>query len=431
MKTKRLLGFFVFVTTMALTSCTQEQDYDLNAAKSITPTATENYQVSQEEAVAIATNAVISLGGYETRAGNTDCMLTVKNISRVPEQTRNTEQPETFFYVVNFEEGGYAVVPSDKRATSVYALSNEGYFSPDANDGVKLFMDMAEDYLKNEILVFDPDSIPLIHGGQFGDWEKIWGDDDMHNYPIINIGGHDCYDKVTRTQSTPFYLLETKWGQGYPYNNECFTDNGARAVTGCVATALAQIMAYHKQPQSYKGHYYYWDYMPQSQSDYDGSTEAYSVCYLMNDIGKAVSMNYGTDESGAYSKRCPFALSLFGYSCDGLNDYNASNIVTSLDNNMPVYLDGQDQYSGTGHAWVADGYYYIRIQHQYYSTENLSPYGQFVEMTYYFHMNWGWDGYGTNDNNGYYLSKVFNPEVGYYTYSYEDLNMICNIKYNR
>lgn len=213
MKTKRLLGFFVFVTTMALTSCTQEQDYDLNAAKSITPTATENYQVSQEEAVAIATNAVISLGGYETRAGNTDRMLTVKNISRVPEQTRNTEQPETFFYVVNFEEGGYAVVPSDKRATSVYALSNEGYFSPDANDGVKLFMDMAEDYLKNEILVFDPDSIPLIHGGQFGDWEKIWGDDDMHNYPIINIGGHDCYDKVTRTQSTPFYLLETKWGK--------------------------------------------------------------------------------------------------------------------------------------------------------------------------------------------------------------------------
>lgn len=79
MKTKRLLDFFVFVTTMALTSCTQEQDYDLNAAKSITPTATENYQVSQEEAVAIATNAVISLGGYETRAGNTDCMLTVKN----------------------------------------------------------------------------------------------------------------------------------------------------------------------------------------------------------------------------------------------------------------------------------------------------------------------------------------------------------------
>ena len=54
----------------------------------------------------------------------------MKTIERVPEATRAGGEPGAFFYVVNFNEGGYAVVPADGRATDVYALSDEGSFDP-------------------------------------------------------------------------------------------------------------------------------------------------------------------------------------------------------------------------------------------------------------------------------------------------------------
>lgn len=437
MRTTRLFGFLVLVVTMALTSCTQ--DYDLDATTSTTPQTTCNNRLSQDEAVAIATDAVNSLGVQATRAGKAGRKLTVESIRRTPDrgQTRADGQDGTYFYVVNFEEGGYALVPNDKRATSVYAVSDEGNFDPDANDGVRLFMDLAETYLHAEVSGLIGDSLattfPFKPGGG---WEKRPDDDDPRNYAVVYIGGEEYYDKVTRTQSEPFYLLDTQWGQDYPYNMECFTDDGQQARTGCVATALAQIMAYHKQPQSYNGHIYYWDRMPKNRDDYDGSSEAYSVCYLMRDIGQAVSMNYGVEGSGASPTMCLFALPKFGYACDGLDDYDVSGVITSLCNDRPVYMRGKDKNTGEGHAWVADGYYYISEFHTYYSADDLSVAGNYTKVTYYLHMNWGWDGGEKNKNNGYYLSSVFNPEIfstdtyEYIEYNYsDDLQMICNIRY--
>ena len=43
-------------------------------------------------------------------------------------------------------------------------------------------------------------------------------------------------------------LGETIWGQGEPFNNMCPQIGNERAVTGCVATALSQIMYIHKYP---------------------------------------------------------------------------------------------------------------------------------------------------------------------------------------
>ena len=44
-------------------------------------------------------------------------------------------------------------------------------------------------------------------------------------------------------------LGENRWDQGYPYNNLCpvMTDS-IRAVTGCVATSMSQVMKYHRWP---------------------------------------------------------------------------------------------------------------------------------------------------------------------------------------
>ena len=42
-------------------------------------------------------------------------------------------------------------------------------------------------------------------------------------------------------------LLQTTWNQGAPYNNNCPVFSGTRCVTGCVATAMAQVVNYHGQ----------------------------------------------------------------------------------------------------------------------------------------------------------------------------------------
>lgn len=43
-------------------------------------------------------------------------------------------------------------------------------------------------------------------------------------------------------------LITTKWGQDAPYNNGYPQVNGINCATGCVATAMAQIINYHKHP---------------------------------------------------------------------------------------------------------------------------------------------------------------------------------------
>lgn len=351
----------------------------------------------------------------------------------MPEATRAGGEPGAFFYVVNFNEGGYAVVPADERATDVYALSDEGSFDPDAHNGVRLFMDMAENYLQYEISISDSirtSGLDLPDGG----WTKFPTDpDDPRLYIVVEFGGQLCHQVVKETKSEPFYLLDTQWGQDAPYNNECFTKDGDEAKAGCVPVALGQIMAYHKQPQSYKGHTYFWDRMPKKFDVYDGSDEAYSVSYLINDIGKAVSIKYGISGSSASSTKCPWALTIFGYSSSGYKDYNVTGVIESLQSARPVYMSGREEGASEGHAWVADGYYYYRKDYTYYTVEKLEKVGERSEIDYYLHMNWGWDGKGENSNNGYYKSEVFNPIYSkylQYTFS-ERLKMVTNIRYTK
>ena len=58
-------------------------------------------------------------------------------------------------------------------------------------------------------------------------------------------------------------MISVKWGQRSPYNNAAPLIEGQRALTGCVATAIAQVMAYHEKPSGYNGVSYNWSEMKQ------------------------------------------------------------------------------------------------------------------------------------------------------------------------
>ena len=194
-------------------------------------------------------------------------------------------------------------------------------------------------------------------------------------------------------------LVETRWDQGTGYNNYCPIYNGSHAVTGCVATAMAQIIRYHRYPSTgfYHRNYVHsaygalsahfdstvYDYsqMPISVHYYSNAAQQHAVSQLCYHCGIAVRMNYQnpshTSGSGAHSEDVPEALQFFGY----FNSYYLGKSVQNstywdsllrhdLDLGRPVYYSGSN--SEGGHAFVCDGY------------RNNGTY----------HFNFGWSGYG-------------------------------------
>lgn len=210
-------------------------------------------------------------------------------------------------------------------------------------------------------------------------------------------------------------LLKTSWNQSTPYNNQCPTadEGGGRCPTGCVATAIAQIMNYWQWPkQGYGKHTntdnnetrdfsqstYDWDNMLDSYSDYT-EVQANAVAQLMADVGCAMNMMYRSSESGTWSIDAAQAL-LRNFSYSGelhmhhmmdkkgikVNNLTAEQgseideddealIRSELASKRPIYMGVSSRYKEK-HAVVCDGY----------------------DADDYFHINFGWG----SDADGFY-----------------------------
>lgn len=206
-------------------------------------------------------------------------------------------------------------------------------------------------------------------------------------------------------------LVESKWNQDAPFNNLCPSVNGEKSYTGCVATAMSQVMNYWKYPESGSGTVSYrptfiredlelnfaelkfdWDNMldEYTRNSYS-SKEADAVATLMKAAGYSVFMDYSPQSSGAMSLYIRKALiENFRYNNDIQyveRAYFSSSewtkiIYESLKNSGPVIYNGQGSVGG--HSFVCDGY----------SDEG------------FFHINWGWGG----KSDGYFRLEAMNPE---------------------
>ncbi len=201
-------------------------------------------------------------------------------------------------------------------------------------------------------------------------------------------------------------LVKTQWYQLAPYNAKC---PAANVFTGCVATAMAQIMNYHRWPEQGTGSIKYdcfapvdgksgdpigvltldfdskydWDNMLPTYKTENGTenwneAQANAVATLMRDCGHAAFMSYTTVESGSYDTDAAVGLSEhLGYDTKVYPHYAyttaewLSLIKNELDNGFPVLFTGQGSNDGGGgHAFVVDGY----------------------DTNSYLHVNWGWNG---------------------------------------
>jgi len=185
-------------------------------------------------------------------------------------------------------------------------------------------------------------------------------------------------------------LLASEWGQGdptrspYTYNFYTPARSGStacsHALTGCVATALAQILRFHGWPDSGVGshsyslggttlsanfaHPYNWSSMPDALSHTSTPTQVDAVAKLMSDLGIAVEMNYGCGESGANPRNLAILPTYFKYRntiqiVDRAHSSTAGAffdvIRREIDAGRPIFMAVYNT-SGGGHAVVADGY---------------------------------------------------------------------------
>lgn len=208
-------------------------------------------------------------------------------------------------------------------------------------------------------------------------------------------------------------MLKTHWDQVEPYNDMCPLSGALRTYTGCVATAMAQVMKYWEYPERGRGSISYtsesigkkltlnferkafdWDNMLDAYypGRYD-DTQADAVAYLMKACGYAVKMDYGTDSSGAlammirngivkyfnYDENARYELRMYYSSTDW-----EQMIYDNLKNVGPILYGGASTLGG-GHSFVCDGY----------------------DGDGFFHFNWGWTGM----SNGYYSLNALNPDA--------------------
>lgn len=282
------------------------------------------------------------------------------------------------FYVFNGGDG-FIIASGDDRMRPVLAVSDEGAF--DASDIPAPMADWLAQYAAEADALLN-DNVAVVSENVFDNyaaWQPI--------EPIVT----------------------TKWNQLNPYNRNCPTLNGNKCVTGCVATAMAQVVkaiGYYNgkgsrsyQPSKLGGQTVSFDFegwtpdFSQMLDDYNDknvtpTTEQLDqVGNLMLACGVAVGVNYDTSASGA-GEPVAGLKQYFGYDDSSVTLYRElfssaqweSMIYEQLQQGRPLYYAG----TGTGgHAFVCDGY----------QSDGL------------FHFNWGWGGL----SDGYFALTALTP----------------------
>jgi hypothetical protein len=336
-----------------------------------------------------------------------------------------TENDILVYYVFNFSPEGWAIISADDAAYPVIAYSESGFYDPNVFNqppALTAWMDNVAEEIADAV----------ARGLQgLPDAAAAW----KHFSVAPDNFLPDLGDLATAQSVPP--LIQSTWGQGDPddwvpwdidsYNQYCpweYSDwthiRRLYCLTGCVATAMAQIMRYWQWPLCGQGRHGYdppydcsheclgfdWREVDFSQQYYDWTSmplngPSNAIAILMRDIGVAVNMNYTPSVSGAYAVVAPFAYrDYFRYNAGPIEKKSnyfipdwINKLKAELDVGRPILYVGFDESGNSSHAFVCDGY----------------------DSSGYFHFNWGWDG----DYDGYFTVDDLTP--GGHNYSnYQD-----------
>lgn len=389
-------------------------------------------------------------------------------------------------YVVNFEEGGWMIVAGHVRdENQVLAYSETGVFDPEniTNPGVRFWYGLTKEQMEN-VRIEETEEVVRQSGWPY--FVPSWIDMNEPYY-WVRLPLPQATEVVDQGYVVP--LLNTKWGQGSPWNIMTPSPSSTSySSTGCVAVSCAQILYYLTISKGFSiglydvsgtylrswdgaNYYYYidptsvsrtnyqidlrrWNGMKRKKVDSEGRPE--DVAELMFDIAEHSNMRFYSFGSGAIVS--PSIFSNYNVLCDE-SDYSFDVIRRSLDDRMPVEVSCFPD-NGGGHSWVIDGYkvyeertdnayqwklippdslcYYNNIDYDHVFTEShkqanypeLEEYQIDHNYTYYRNnyllMNWGWD--GEYDNAHYSI----NPDWSVAGYNFwRDARIIHNFRQER
>lgn len=292
-----------------------------------------------------------------------------------------------------FEHGknkGFTIVSGDDRLPEIVGYADQGNY--DENALPENYVSFMNAYQKMA--------------------EKLTSGDGNARQQLAEIENYQAA-RTTAKAVAPI-LGKIEWSQFAPYNNSCPVYDGVnRAATGCVATAMTQVMAHYQHPKQLKeaipGYTKTWDgytttvpAISQAEGTYDwgniltkytpgnySQAQANAVAKLLYHCGAALQMGYGK-VSGSFASPIPFAK-YFGYDADLMQkvfrySFSLNEWMKLIDNELaagrPILYAGTSSAEG-GHEFVCDG-----------------SDGQGL-----YHINWGWSG----QQNGYFDLSVLNP----------------------
>ena len=312
------------------------------------------------------------------------------------------------YYVFNIgSNNGYVIASGDDCAPAVLGYSDKGHVSAAMPDNMKAWLDEYDQQIKMR-------------------------------KALMLAAANDESPVAEREAIAP--MVTTKWGQDSPFNLKCPSYFPLmHCPTGCVATAMSQILYYHRKSSVNKtaadiegyttptnqyniefvrsGAKIDWDNMLDSYSRLSPQYRKEAVATLMSYCGAALRTDYRQDGASANSADVAQTMvKYFDYSSEATyidrNQYTTDEweqiIYDELKKGYPVYYKGQK--GNYAHGFVCDGY----------------------DGNGYFHINWGWSG----ESDGFYLLSVLRPEIeitasGYTLYQKAVVGLVPNGVYAR
>ena len=287
--------------------------------------------------------------------------------------------PFVNFYIFNGDQS-FVILSADDAVIPVLGYSFEQPFNMDMAEGTKEWLQAYDD----EIQSVKQEDIKASDEVKAA-WESLRNEDRL---PSKIVGP----------------LVDSYWSQYAPYNMHCPEE----CVTGCVATAMAQIMRYWEWPIQGVGSHSYthevygtlsanfgattydWEHMANIVGTSSSNVAKEAVATLCYHCGISVDMTYRPEASSAPSANVLVAMpTYFQYdasmSLEHKYDYTDVQwkqlLKDELDAYRPMFYVGQDRVSA--HAFICDGY----------------------DERDYFHFNWGWGGV----NSGFFAIGSLNP----------------------
>ena len=310
-----------------------------------------------------------------------------KNNANTSARAATDFTPEPFYVFSDTAQNAFVIISGDKRMKEVLAYSNDAAWD---NENI-------------------PDALQYLLQLYIEQFDHVQYTSPSNDNTTLEI---------TIPDVSP--LIKSTWSQETPFNKLC----PSGCPSGCVATAMSQIMNFHKYPLQGSGYFSYRSYSKNYSCSFDfGNTtfkwdkiyNSYNSSFINGDAvaeltyacGVSVGMDYSEKGSGAYMADVSYALiNFFNYNKNTTYRYRPyfsttewyQMLCNELQSGRPVLYGGIDSNSG-GHAFIIDGC---------------------SSKTSMFHINWGWGG----SFDGYYELDALDPDK--YRFS-TNQDMIINI----